>query len=125
MAEIDNDDEYIKCFRCKIQYHNEYAHIKRDFGYNRLEARFKTCIKCRDKRSKHVDIVTGKASVQKYTDDNHYYFEKSTCSNCGMVLGRKAMRRHEKDNNCPIARQVLKAYEFTRDFITDERDWNP
>ena len=47
MTEQSGDDKYIKCSKCKCKYHNDDNHIKADFGYNRLNERFKTCVKCR------------------------------------------------------------------------------
>ena len=48
MAEQSND-KYIKCSCCKCKFINDDEHIKADFGYNRLNERFKTCAKCREK----------------------------------------------------------------------------
>ena len=52
MAEHSGEDKYIKCSKCKCKYINDDEHIKADFGYNRLNERYKTCVKCRDKTSK-------------------------------------------------------------------------
>ena len=41
-------DKYIKCSRCKCKYINDNEHIKHGFGYNRLEERYTTCVKCRE-----------------------------------------------------------------------------
>ena len=43
MTEQQGNEKYIKCSRCKCKYTNDDEHIKSDFGYNRLEERFKTC----------------------------------------------------------------------------------
>ena len=56
MAEECGDNKYIKCSKCK--YINDDKHIKNDFGYNRLEERFKTCTKCRTKTNKKVNLNT-------------------------------------------------------------------
>ena len=42
--------EYIMCSQCKCKYLNDDEHIKTDFGYTRLNKRFKTCYKCRERR---------------------------------------------------------------------------
>jgi hypothetical protein len=55
MAEHSGEDKYIKCSKCKCKYINDDEHIKADFGYNRLNERFKTCTKCRTKTSKGND----------------------------------------------------------------------
>ena len=52
MAEQQGKEKYIKCSKCKCKYMNDDKHIKTDFGYNRLEERFKTCTKCRTKTNK-------------------------------------------------------------------------
>jgi len=58
MAEECGDNKYIKCSKCKCKYINDDKHIKNDFGYNRLEERFKTCTKCRTKTNKKVNLNT-------------------------------------------------------------------
>ena len=55
MAEQSGSDKYIKCSRCKCKYINDDDNIKTDFGYNRLNVRFKTCVKCRTKTVKVKD----------------------------------------------------------------------
>ena len=47
MTEQDRQDKYIKCKCCKCKYINDEEHISKDFGYTRLEERYKTCGKCR------------------------------------------------------------------------------
>ena len=49
MADQQGSDKHIKCSSCKSKYINDDEHIKNDFGYNRLEERFKTCVKCRER----------------------------------------------------------------------------
>ena len=44
-----DENKYIKCSTCKCKYLNDNEHIKKEFGYNRLNERLKTCVKCRDK----------------------------------------------------------------------------
>ena len=56
MAEQSGDDKYIKCSKCKCKYINNDKHIKTDFGYNRLDERFKTCVKCKTKTSKKNNL---------------------------------------------------------------------
>ena len=45
-GEIKND-KYIMCSKCKSKYINDEEHISNDFGYTRLEQRYKTCVRCR------------------------------------------------------------------------------
>ena len=66
MTEDNRIDKHIKCSRCNCKYMNDNEHIKHDFGYNRLEERYKTCVKCREnntqdkaqyKRETHKSII--------------------------------------------------------------------
>ena len=50
MTEKRDDDNYIKCSKCRSKYINDDEHIKQDFGFNRLNKRFKTCVKCRSEK---------------------------------------------------------------------------
>jgi DNA polymerase III epsilon subunit-like protein len=56
MTDTSEDNNYIKCSKCRCKYINDDDHIKNDFGYNRLEQRFKTCVKCRNKK-KNVKVT--------------------------------------------------------------------
>ena len=47
MAEFSGEGKYIKCSKCKCKYINDEEHIKQDFGYHRLNVRYKCCMKCR------------------------------------------------------------------------------
>ena len=67
MAEKSGDDKYIKCSKCKCKYINDDEHIKADFGYNRLNEQYKTCVKCRAKR---------------------------TCDKCGLVVSKTNLGKH-------------------------------
>ena len=50
MAEEHGEDKYITCSKCKCKYLNSTFHVLKDFGYDRLERRYKTCKKCRAKK---------------------------------------------------------------------------
>ena len=56
MAEQHGEDKYIKCSKCKCKYINDDKHIDNDFGFNRLNQRYKTCVKCRTKTRKTNDL---------------------------------------------------------------------
>ena len=43
----DCNDKYIVCSKCKMKFINDDEHIKNDFGYNRLNIRYRNCVKCR------------------------------------------------------------------------------
>ena len=47
MTEQREADKYIQCSKCRSKYINDDEHIKSDFGFNRLNKIFKTCVKCR------------------------------------------------------------------------------
>ena len=47
MTEEDKNDKYIICSKCRSKYINDEEHINKDFGYTRLEERYKTCVRCR------------------------------------------------------------------------------
>ena len=49
MTDISKEDKYIKCSKCKCKYINDDTHIENDFGFNRLNEKLKTCVKCREK----------------------------------------------------------------------------
>ena len=57
----NNANNYIKCSRCHMKFINDDEHIKPDFGYNRLNVRYKQCVRCRTSRREHD---------QKYTQTN-------------------------------------------------------
>ena len=72
MAEHQGSDQYIKCSSCKCKYINDDDHIKKDFGYNRLNVRFKTCVTCREKNRLHTKAYrdTHQAEGKQYYQDN-------------------------------------------------------
>ena len=105
MTEPSEADKYIKCSKCRCKYINDTEHIKNDFGYNRLNERYKTCVTCRDKRHAYLKTEAGEASIQLYRnnhrdDINKYNFTKITCATCGALVCRNAMRNHEKLRGC-------------------------
>ena len=63
------ETKYINCSCCKCKYINDDNHIKNDFGYNRLNERFKTCLTCRNK--KHEYRENNKDKIQEYREQ--YY----------------------------------------------------
>ena len=65
MTEENNKDKYINCSNCKRKYINDEEHIKRDFGYSRLEERYKTCVKCRARNKADCKQNTEKNTHKK------------------------------------------------------------
>ena len=47
MTEANEDNKYIKCTNCKCKYINDDENIKKEFGFNRLNKKINTCVKCR------------------------------------------------------------------------------
>ena len=47
MTEEAKNNKYIICSDCRCKYINDEEHINKDFGYTRLEERYKTCVKCK------------------------------------------------------------------------------
>ena len=47
MTEEGKNDKHISCSKCRSKYINDEEHITKDFGYTRIEERYKTCVKCR------------------------------------------------------------------------------
>ena len=86
------EEEYIKCSTCGCKYIDSYSHIKLDFGYDRLDNRYKTCKKCRDRRKndKQGDCKYNKA----------YSLEKLKCDVCDCMVSRTNLSRHKQTNKC-------------------------
>ena len=75
MTEQSEADKYIKCSKCRCKFLNDAEHIKYDFGYNRLNERYKTCTTCRSK-------------------NQQYESEKITCDVCNAILRQGDKARH-------------------------------
>ena len=63
MTEEDKNDKYIICNKCRSKYINDEEHINKDFGYTRLEERYKTCVKCRARIK-----ITNKTCSEKHPE---------------------------------------------------------
>ena len=70
MTEQREADEYIKCSKCRSKYTSDDEHIKSDFGFNRLNKIFKTCVKCRS-TNKINKINDGESNLKQNIID--YY----------------------------------------------------
>ena len=55
-------EDIIKCSTCKKKYLNNKEQVELYFGYNRLDQRFKCCIRCRGCGKKRVENETKKAN---------------------------------------------------------------
>ena len=70
MTEENRDDKYIKCARCKCKFLNGEDNITKDFGYNRLNERFKTCVKCRTKSNTYQQQPKMKEYAKRYNEEH-------------------------------------------------------
>ena len=70
--ENNGADEYIICAVCKCKFINDEESIKNHFGYNRLNKRWKTCYKCKERNQKHRQN-----KLTQEVDVNH-----KCCSEC-------------------------------------------
>ncbi len=52
MTDDKGTDKRIKCTNCKCKYINDDENIKKEFGFNGLNEKFKTCVKCRGSSQK-------------------------------------------------------------------------
>jgi len=117
MTDKSREDQYIKCARCRCKYINGDEHIKNDFGYNRLNERFKTCNKCRTyKRNKeHIKEYNAERYQQKKDEINIQHkqyrvankerikahnLEQVICDVCGANVSRHSLARHKRTNKC-------------------------
>ena len=73
MAEQDETDKYIKCSKCRCKYINDDDHIKTDFGYNRLNERFKTCVTCRERSRLHDKTYRDTHQTEVAEKGKEYY----------------------------------------------------
>lgn len=87
MAEQDEADKYIKCSKCRCKYINDDYHIDIDFGYNKLNERFKTCVKCRERHKIHMATHR-----ENHQDEIKEYREKHKDEI------REYGKQHKKDN---------------------------
>ena len=68
MTEEHGEDKYIKCSQCKCKYLNSDFHILKDFGYDRLNRRYKTCKKCRSKKQTITKDLSGNKITNVVSD---------------------------------------------------------
>ena len=68
MTEQGDDNKYITCSRCVRKFINDDDHTKNEFGYNRLEERFETCVQCRDK--KRIRCIMKRTEMLKRSTTN-------------------------------------------------------
>jgi len=113
MAEESKTDKYIICSKCKSKYINDEEHISKDFGYTRLEERYKTCVRCRARNkvncktyyNNHIDQVKERNNkyYQEHVEEKKAYFNmRATCEYCGSEVAQANLARHTKTNKCKL-----------------------
>ena len=113
MAEESKTDKYIICSKCKSKYINDEEHITKDFGYTRLEERYKTCVRCRARNKvncktqydNHIDQE--KERNNKYREEHleerrNYDKVRIACEYCGTEVAQTNLARHKKTNKCKL-----------------------
>ena len=90
MEETLGEDNFIKCSKCKCKYINDAEHLKTDFGFNRLNVRYKCCTKCRERNTKYYKNNASK--LQEYNRQRYY----EPCSVCGYSVYKYQLQQHFK-----------------------------
>ena len=86
-SEVDRSNAYSVCPRCHMKFSNDDEHIKIDFGYNRLDIRCKTCVKCRTcNRGKANYRNDLKQQIETYGS----YDPNRNKKQCGKIQKRKS-----------------------------------
>ena len=65
MTEEQGKAKYVNCCQCKCKYINDDDNIKKDFGYNRLNEIYKTCVKCREYRKLRFKRLKDEATASE------------------------------------------------------------
>ena len=130
MTAHNGQDTYIVCSNCKYKYINDEEHINKDFGYTRLDMRYKTCVKCgangkvrkKGYHEKHPEKAneyyeTHKEEAKEY---NKQYREKNAdrlkeydrarnqvrdqikihCPNCNCEIVKRKLNGHLQTQKC-------------------------
>ena len=86
------EEKYVYCGSCRVKYHNNEDSIKENFGYNRLNERFRSCIKCRKSRRGYYDNNREEVlALRKLWVD---------CEVCGSKVCRDGLPKHQRTNKC-------------------------
>ena len=129
MAEEDKNDKYIICSGCTCKYINDEEHISNDFGYTRLEMRYKTCVRCRvrskiknktyqekhpeksEKAKEHYEANKDylKEQNKQYRENNKEHYKeydrarnqiKVNCPNCNCEIVKRKLNSHLQTQTC-------------------------
>ena len=55
--EPESNSKYINCSKCHMKFINDDEQIKTNFGYNRLNIRYKQCLKCRTYQTEYRENI--------------------------------------------------------------------
>ena len=111
MAEESKHDNYIICSKCKCKYINDEEHISNDFGYTRLEERYKTCVRCRKRNKvnrktyydKHIEEIKerSKKHREEHLEERRAHdIIRITCEYCGGEIAQTNLARNQTTNKC-------------------------
>ena len=104
MTEEGKNDKYIICSKCRSKYINDEEHINKDFGYTRLEERYKTCVRCRARNKINCKTYSEKHPEKSEKAKEHYEANKDYL---------KEQNKQYRENNA----DRLKEYDRARNQI--------
>ena len=106
--EAEGNNKYIICSKCHMKFINDDENIKKDFGYNRLNERYKNCVKCRKYNAEKSALR--RAEVKEEIARTGTYipkrkpglppYEDVVCDLCCQTCRRDYMSRHRMSLNC-------------------------
>ena len=124
MTEEYKNDKYIICSKCRSKYINDEEHINKDFGYTRLEERYKTCVRCRARnkinsktyKEKHLEQIKVRYEAQK--EEAKEYRKQYREKNADMLKEYERARDSIKVNcpncNCEVVKRKLNSHLQTQ-----------
>lgn len=122
MAEQNEDNKYMKCSKCRMNYTNDEEHIESDFGYTKLNERYKTWCKFRTNRKDNWPKYKEKATAyaeqyreahkeQVLASRREYNKRTTICDVCKKQLSLSSLTRPKKSHHCEKKKQ--------------KSEWNP
>ena len=117
MTEEGKNDKYIICSGCTCKYINDEEHISNDFGYTRLEERYKTCVRCRVRGkvngktyyNKHIEEEKERSKTYRENNidrlreyDRARSKVKTVCEICGKEVGKTYLSKHQANAKCQL-----------------------
>ena len=118
--EAESNTKYIMCSKCHMKFINDDEHIKIDFGYNRLNERYKNCKKCRKYNAEKVAL--NRTQIREEITRTGRYIPKVKqaqdpseiveCDVCCKTLRRDVLKRHRMTLNCKGKVNVKLYFKF-------------